>query len=124
MAVSLGFGLLLVSIALVFYQFRTYARLCNFPGPLLAAFSNLWRFKKMNTVGFGQQMVQLHRQYGHIVRVGPNRLSISDPSAVSIIYSAHSVWEKVCSLLRHQVTPATDHHVGSIVRAVCSSEQW
>jgi hypothetical protein len=37
----------------------------------------------------------LHRQYGSVVRIGPNALSISDPSMIRVIYSTRNPWKKV-----------------------------
>ncbi|KAK3704440.1 hypothetical protein LTR37_013863 [Vermiconidia calcicola] len=51
----------------------------------------------MNKPGHGERMVQLHRKYGHIVRVGPNRVSTSDPAAVHITHGTRPVWEKAPS---------------------------
>jgi hypothetical protein len=37
----------------------------------------------------------LHSKYGDIVRVGPNKLSISDPAMIPIIYGIGSGFRKV-----------------------------
>lgn len=38
---------------------------------------------------------KLHQQYGPIVRVGPNHVAVSDPSAIPIIYGLGSKFMKV-----------------------------
>lgn len=80
---------------LSFHLARTWRRLCHIPGPRLAAFSDLWRWYIMNSQGYGERMVQLHRRYGPVVRMGPDRVSVSDPAAVHVTHGTRPVWEKV-----------------------------
>jgi hypothetical protein len=37
----------------------------------------------------------LHQKYGPIVRVGPNHVAVSDPSAIPVIYGLGSKFMKV-----------------------------
>ncbi|KAK5044369.1 hypothetical protein LTR84_011319 [Exophiala bonariae] len=57
----------------------------SIPGPFLARFSDLWRL----TLAYGGhshlKMMQLHEQYGDVVRIGPNTISVSDPRAIEPI---------------------------------------
>ncbi|KAF2738694.1 pisatin demethylase [Polyplosphaeria fusca] len=58
----------------------------KFPGHWLAAYTNWWRFWNV----WGRQhewtIIQLHREHGDVVRLGPNVLSFADPKAIKIIY--------------------------------------
>lgn len=82
-----------------------------FDGPLLAKFTNIWRAWQAFDGHIDQTYIQLHRRYGSVVRVGPNALSISDPSMIRVIYSTRNPWKKVGTLF-----PA---HL-----SVCQSDVW
>ncbi|KAL2830469.1 hypothetical protein BDW59DRAFT_170061 [Aspergillus cavernicola] len=58
----------------------------SYPGPALAKFTNLWRF--LDVRGRRSQLTHmaLHREYGDVVRLGPNTLSFASPSAIKVIY--------------------------------------
>ncbi|KAI0571419.1 CypX Cytochrome P450 [Pyrenophora tritici-repentis] len=67
--------------------FKTYfSPLRNVPGPTAARFTNLWYLFRVNKGDFQWENIELHRRYGPIVRYGPNRYSLSSPSAQKIIY--------------------------------------
>lgn len=38
--------------------------------------------------------IDLHRQYGHLVRVGPKHVSVGDPAAIKTIYSVNGGFTK------------------------------
>jgi hypothetical protein len=68
------------------------------PGPILAKFSNIWRFYNH----YGQRHIEtqkeLHKKYGDVVRLGPNTVSIADASLLKTIYSTRGTFLKVsCS---------------------------
>lgn len=42
-------------------------------------------------------MVQLHRKYGPLIRLGPTRVSCSDPDIVRVMFGTNPVWEKAPS---------------------------
>lgn len=73
----------------------TYRRLASVPGPFLAGFTDLWRWKAQNSRGYSARLVRLHQKYGNLVRIGPNHISISDPNAVAVVYATNPVWQKV-----------------------------
>ena len=69
-------------------------RLRHVPGPFLAGFTRLW---KLNCVAHGQLekvQMQLHARYGPVVRISPNEVLISDPSAIKSIYGHSSNFRK------------------------------
>lgn len=75
----------------------------SIPGPFLTKFSNLWRL--LATYGGRPELEhrRLHEQYGPVVRLGPNCVSLSDPSLVKTIYNAKGDFIKVsiiCIILR------------------------
>ncbi|KAF5610572.1 cytochrome p450 oxidoreductase [Fusarium tjaetaba] len=68
--------------------------LWRIPGPLPARFTSLYRPLKLYTGNAHEVYHQLHLKYGPIVRTGPNVVSISDPSAIALIYSIGSKFLK------------------------------
>ncbi|KAL6230900.1 hypothetical protein BDW75DRAFT_248259 [Aspergillus navahoensis] len=64
------------------------------PGPLLARFTDAWYFWKVRRGDFQQQNQQLHKDYGVIVRYGPNRYSLSHPEAAKAIYGHKTTFPK------------------------------
>ncbi|KAH8885468.1 cytochrome P450 [Thozetella sp. PMI_491] len=64
------------------------------PGPFLARFTDLWRYRAMNSQGWSARLTALHQKHGHLVRLGPNHISVSDPSAIPVIYGTNPVWLK------------------------------
>jgi hypothetical protein len=83
-------ALLLVARAVV-----AYLRLSSIPGPWLASFTDIWRWRAQNSKCYSARLVELHKKYGKLVRIGPNHISISDPNAVPIVYTTNPVWPKV-----------------------------
>ena len=90
----LTFFLLSVVLTLV-NLVRAYFRLSGVPGPKLASFTDVWRLRAQNSPQYSVTIARLHKQYGKLVRIGPNHVSISDPGAVPIVYSTRPVWDKV-----------------------------
>ncbi|KZO90347.1 cytochrome P450 [Calocera viscosa TUFC12733] len=85
--------LLVVAVAVLFYIAGSLLRalflspLSRFPGPRLAAVTRAWAFWEAICGRKVTGVHELHRQYGPIVRVGPNDLSISAPEAIPRLYS-------------------------------------
>ncbi|KAL2850986.1 cytochrome P450 [Aspergillus pseudodeflectus] len=65
-----------------------------FGRPIPAKFTNIWRAWQAFEGHIDRNQVQLHRHYGSVVRIGPNALSISDPSMIRVIYSTRNPWKK------------------------------
>ncbi|KAH8550524.1 cytochrome P450 [Umbelopsis sp. PMI_123] len=101
--------------AIVYYLVQTFVcdPLQSFPGPIGAKLSRLYESKVrasgkeyLNTDG-------LHKQYGNIVRIGHNTLSIKDPEAIRQIYLSErfvkSPFYKALTFDRvHQLTSTAD----------------
>lgn len=75
--------------------YNKYGRgLNSIPGPWLASFSHLWRLFLARTRRFEAAHIKLHQQYGGVVRLGPNMVSITDWEAIKKIYAPNSGYVK------------------------------
>lgn len=63
------------------------------PGPLPAAFSNLWLLYQCRRGRRFKAVDDAHRKYGKLVRIQPNHVSVADHEAIPVIYS-HGAWLK------------------------------
>ncbi|KAL8696706.1 MAG: hypothetical protein Q9201_007523 [Fulgogasparrea decipioides] len=65
-----------------------------YPGPFLASLTDWWRF--FDVLGRRPETthINLHRRYGHVVRLGPNTLSFADPDALGAIYGPNKGFTK------------------------------
>jgi hypothetical protein len=84
-------ALVLVAVASIaggFYvlYYRCLHPLANYPGPLLASFTNLWKVKELWKLHLPDTLVDLHHKYGDVVRVGPNQLSFRQGESLQKIY--------------------------------------
>jgi hypothetical protein len=101
---------LVIPVILVAYLAANYFNhgLNKYPGPLLAGLSDWWRF----FVVYGRRPdithIKLHRQYGDIVRLGPNDLSFADPKAIKQIYALNKGFVKVRTLVLQKLLHETD----------------
>jgi hypothetical protein len=68
----------------------------KYPGPLLAAYTDWWRFFDALDRKSEKTFIALHEKYGDIVRIGPNALSFADPKALKTIYGLNKGFTKVC----------------------------
>lgn len=86
-----------VSTLILIYFIYQYYRggLHRYPGPFLANFTDAWRF--VDSLGRRPEATQirLHRQYGDVVRLGPNALSFGNPKALKVIYGLNKGFTKV-----------------------------
>jgi cytochrome P450 len=57
----------------------------SIPGPLLARFSDLYRFVDACYGQHPQHIIELHQEYGPVVRIGPRAISVSDPRAIDLV---------------------------------------
>jgi hypothetical protein len=80
----------------------------HIPGPWLASFSDIWRF----FVVWGRRSEVVHRalhaKYGPLVRLGPRTVSVSDPSAIKVIYALNAGFVKVNENQNPEVQMGTD----------------
>ncbi|KAI0294428.1 cytochrome P450 [Russula brevipes] len=59
----------------------------SFPGPWVARFSDLWLGRVAQHGHRSEVVHEMHQKYGTFVRIAPNHLSISDPTALQIVYA-------------------------------------
>ncbi|KIV98381.1 uncharacterized protein PV09_09786 [Verruconis gallopava] len=64
----------------------TFHPLAKVPGPFLARFSQAWRNIRYFRGTWHDDVVALHREYGRIVRVAPNEVSVVDTAALKHLY--------------------------------------
>ncbi|KAI9737355.1 MAG: hypothetical protein M1834_009509 [Cirrosporium novae-zelandiae] len=78
------------------YLLWTYLRspLKSIPGPFLAKWTNFWRLIDVWRGRADITTRRLHEKYGSAVRIGPNCVSLSDPSLIKTIYSTKGDWLK------------------------------
>ncbi|KAK7959210.1 cytochrome P450 [Apiospora aurea] len=98
-ALSLGSDLirvLLALVALIFLVFFLHQRdpLKQYPGPVLARFTNLWRLY-ITWRGRSHVVIhELHKKYGPMVLLGPNILDLDVPKLIKVLYSTKAQWKK------------------------------
>lgn len=89
----LGTTLLAVLLANLLWT-RYSSGLRQIPGPFLASFSNLWKLQAVWKQNMHRANIRVHEDYGPIVRIGPNHVSVTDPASMQIIYGVKNVWQK------------------------------
>ena len=85
--------LLLSCIIYTIYQ-RRFHPLAQVPGPFWASLTRLWLTKHSWDGDMHRTMIALHQKHGHLVRTGPNELSVSDPNEIKAIYGAGTKYRK------------------------------
>ncbi|KAI0002785.1 cytochrome P450 [Xylariaceae sp. FL0662B] len=66
----------------------------RYPGPFLAKWTNWWRFALVLTGSYHEHVKNLHKQYGPVVRIGPNLLDLDTPELVKTLYGSDESWRK------------------------------
>ncbi|KAJ6091455.1 hypothetical protein N7467_003424 [Penicillium canescens] len=96
------------ALLILYYLLGALGPLRDIKGPTLARYTRLWELYKNWQGQFEQVTIALHKQYGSIVRLAPNRYSISDPTAIRAIYGPGTKFSK--SNYYHPFgTPSMDH---------------
>jgi hypothetical protein len=78
-------SLLLIILERIVRAF-VFSPLNHFPGPILARFTNLWRFCDVLSGHAHLTHIRLHRMFGSAVIMGPNFISLDDPGQIRTIY--------------------------------------
>ncbi|CAG8214223.1 unnamed protein product [Penicillium olsonii] len=105
---SLPVAISLVIIYHLSVKFDCHIR--DIPGPFWASFSSVWKtwdtYKgrsqytgklehiPLRSVAHSITAINLHREHGHLVRVGPKHISVGDPAAIRTIYSVSGGFTK------------------------------
>lgn len=79
-----------IALAAYWLVWMVYARtihpLAKIPGPFWASISRIWFQRRMYMGDYEVVMRALHVKYGSIVRIAPDEVAVSDPSAIPKIY--------------------------------------
>ncbi|KAF2131728.1 pisatin demethylase [Dothidotthia symphoricarpi CBS 119687] len=76
----------LFAFIVVVPAFKTlFSPLRRVPGPFLARFTRLWEATLLRSQDYALSNIALHKKYGPIVRLAPNRYSINDAEAIKIV---------------------------------------
>ncbi|EED15419.1 benzoate 4-monooxygenase cytochrome P450, putative [Talaromyces stipitatus ATCC 10500] len=86
--------LTVLTLFLMLAQSYFSSRVKSFPGPFVTNFTDLWRYIKTASGQAHLVHADLHRKYGSVVRIGPNTLSLSDPSLLRVVYNTKNPWKK------------------------------
>ncbi|KAI6774766.1 hypothetical protein HG530_001524 [Fusarium avenaceum] len=79
-------GLVVVYYLAALFYSLFLSPLRRIPGPLLARMTRWWEYRVVKKGKSNQEYIRLHRKYGPVVRVGPNRYSLSQPKDVKKVY--------------------------------------
>lgn len=82
-------GCLLALLGYILYQ-RLLHPLGKYPGPFLASLTDLWQVHQFMSLKQPYHLTELHEKYGPIIRYGPDKLSITEESAIPLIYQKGS----------------------------------
>lgn len=84
----IGAASLLLWALLVGYvsYMRFFHPLARYPGPALASLTNIWKAYYVYRLEFHEKLVDLHKKYGPVVRIGPNHLHFWNGEAIATIY--------------------------------------
>lgn len=87
----------ILSLLILFIFILPYftSPLRHIPGPFAAKFTNLWRLFNNYDGRPELRHRQLHELYGPVVRLGPNCISLNNPSLIRTIYTARGEFLKV-----------------------------
>ncbi|OAQ57802.1 cytochrome P450 [Pochonia chlamydosporia 170] len=83
-------SILIGAIILLILTHRRYSTaISDIPGPFLASFTRLWHIKHLISGDHHLQVVRLHENHGHFVRISHNEVSISHPEGIrKILHSS------------------------------------
>ncbi|KAL4889466.1 cytochrome P450, partial [Aspergillus ambiguus] len=83
------------ALVILYYLLEAFfSPLRDVKGPAFARYTRMWELYQNWRGQFEHVTVALHKQYGPIVRLAPNRYSISDPSVIRVIYGPGSKFSK------------------------------
>lgn len=68
---------------------RQYAKLDSIPGPWLARKTKLWMVQQQRGLNRQWADIAIHEKYGPVVRIAPNEVMVSSPSAFRAIYGKY-----------------------------------
>lgn len=90
-----AFILLIFLVSTVWTAYGTPLR--NIPGPAMARFTRLFMLNQARKFEGHVFYRRMHDKYGKIVRIAPNKVTISDPAMIPVIYKIGTKFNKVGS---------------------------
>lgn len=78
--------LCLASFVLYVIYMRCLHPLAKYPGPIFASLSNTFKAYYVYKMTLHEKLLELHEQYGPVVRIGPEHLHCWEKEAISPIY--------------------------------------
>ncbi|KAL6232759.1 hypothetical protein BDW75DRAFT_242661 [Aspergillus navahoensis] len=84
--------LALLILRLLWRRFGSSLR--GIPGPVLAKCTRLWKLHSAWEGDHHLTEINLHRQHGPLVRIGPRHVSVADPKAIPVIYGLNKGFTK------------------------------
>ncbi|KAJ5682645.1 Cytochrome P450 [Penicillium macrosclerotiorum] len=87
----IDFTIAAVSIVAVFaiYSIQVARKLSGIPGPFVARFTDYWKIYHMVKGDWAETICWWHQRHGPLIRIGPNALSVGDPTEVPQIYQTN-----------------------------------
>ncbi|KAA8907976.1 cytochrome P450 [Sphaerosporella brunnea] len=85
---------IVLSVAGWFYYQRVLSPYAGVPGPFWASLTRFWYLNRINAQDMHRYTKMLHKQYGPLVRIAPNEVSVSDPAAMKQIYAVNAGYTK------------------------------
>ncbi|KAL6238354.1 cytochrome P450 [Aspergillus navahoensis] len=120
--------LLAIVAATLLHLLYNYSRLKSIRGPILAAFTDIWRAtpQRLSSSEYGQLLIELHREYGAAVSLGPGFVSLGDIRDIATVYYTQLQDEarrlgQDSQLSEQQTAPyedAADNALRNIVRTI------
>ncbi|KAL9087667.1 MAG: hypothetical protein Q9165_006591 [Trypethelium subeluteriae] len=101
--------LALFLLGLVFHQYRQWARLSAFKGPLLGTFSSLWLPCAILTRKCHLKFNEVNEKYGPLARIGTNLLITNDAELLIRMSSAKSNYTKAPWYHGSRIQPGHDN---------------
>lgn len=83
------------AVALIFYLVSQRMKQSHIPGPFWASMTNIPRMRWAYSGRAHEIQIDLHKNYGKLVRLGPNCISVGDPLAIPQIYGTGANFPKV-----------------------------
>jgi len=70
----------------IIFQRRFFHPLARYLSPLIASLTNVLKTYYIYNLNLHEKLVELHLQYGPVVRIGPNDLHFWTPDSIATIY--------------------------------------
>ncbi|KAJ4418717.1 hypothetical protein N0V82_005390 [Gnomoniopsis sp. IMI 355080] len=104
--IIVGLGVLLYFVISTTYS---WYRLRHIPGPPLASISYLWQFRAALSGKRAEHYRDAHREYGSLVRIGPNELLTDDPKLIMHMSAVRATYTRSGWYAGFKFNPYTDN---------------